>query len=444
MAFLQYLLAHSPLFYLTQSLWRDEAFSILAAERSILFIITKLGFEPPLYYSMLHFWIKIFGESEIATRGFSLLGFTLATIIVMEWADQMFKKHWLAIFLPLSFFLNPMLLYYAFEVRTYGWYLFFSTATLYTYANKKWFWFVLSAICGFYVHVYIGFLFAAIGIHFLVTEVFAKKLSFKALIHHPTTRAFLYITLGMMPWIIRILLLAKQLANSWYYPVDMQLIRSVLGNMFVGYEGTPWFGWQYTRILSVILLGLFALSMATKSMRHKSALFLSVVFVPLILVIGISFFKPLFVNRYLIFVTVGEVFLVAFALQAITKAWIQKLAASIILVFLVGFNLWYPTQHAKFPIRPVMEEINMLATPTDAIYADDPIIYMETKYYAKNRGRVFLYNPTDAVFPWYIGDAIVTKENMQTSLPQYPYRAFVVHNDGTYSIMYQSLLTKKL
>ena len=92
----QYFITHSPLFYLVQSLWRDEAFSILAAERSLVFIITKLGFEPPLYYSMLHFWIKIFGESEIAARGLSLLGFTLATIIVLEWADQLFQKHWLA------------------------------------------------------------------------------------------------------------------------------------------------------------------------------------------------------------------------------------------------------------------------------------------------------------------------------------------------------------
>lgn len=444
MALLQYLLAHSPLMYLTQSLWRDEAFSILAAERSLPFIITKLGFEPPLYYSMLHFWIKIFGESEIATRSLSFLGFTLATIIVMEWADVLFKKHWLAIFLPLSFFLNPMLLYYAFEVRTYGWYMFFSTATIYAYANKKWFWFVISALCGFYVHVYIGFLLAAIGIHFLITEVFPKKLSVKTLMHHPVIRSFIVITLGMMPWIIRIALISKQLANSWYYPVDTQLIRSVLGNMFVGYEGTPWYGWPYTRILSLILLGLFALTTTNATTRRRSGLFFSVVFIPLLLVIGLSFIKPLFVNRYLIYVAIGEVFLVTYALEAISKAWIQKLAAGIIILFLITMNMWYPKEHAKLAIRPVMEEINTLITPNDAIYADDAIMYMETKYYAKNRSRVFLYNPSGSAFPWYIGDAVVAKENMQTSLPQYPNRAFIVHNDGTYNITYQTLVTKKL
>lgn len=439
----QYIITHSPLFYFIQSLWRDEAFSILAAERSFGFIITKLGFEPPLYYSLLHVWMKIFGESEIATRSLSLLGFTLATVIVLEWAHVLFKKHWLALFLPLSFFLNPMLLYYAFEVRTYGWYIFFSVATLYAYTNKKWLWFILSSVGGFYTHVYIGFLLASIGIHFLITEVLTKKLSVKKLLHHPVIQSFMIITLAVMPWIIRIILLSKQLANSWYYPVDFQLVLSVLGNMFVGYEGTPWFGWQYTKYLSFILIGLFAFSMHTPKTRSRNGLFLSVILLPLILVIGVSFFKPLFVNRYLIFVTIAEVFLIAFSLQSISKAWIQKIAALTVFIFLIWFNAWYPTQHAKLAIRPVIQEINALITPSDVIYAADPIIYMETMYYAAFRDRVFLYNPSNNAFPWYIGDAVVSSENMKTELPIYPKRAFMVYRDGSYTISYQSPLIKK-
>src|SRR5260221_3193123 len=128
---IQFLLRHTSLLYLTQSLWRDEAFSILSAEKSLSFLLPKLGFEPPVYYMLLHFWIKIFGRSELSTRGLSLLGFTLATIVVIHWGEKLFKKHWLSWFLPLFFFLNPMLLYYAFEVRTYGWDMFFATLSRY-------------------------------------------------------------------------------------------------------------------------------------------------------------------------------------------------------------------------------------------------------------------------------------------------------------------------
>jgi len=79
---LNFLTHYTPLFYLVQSLWRDEAFSILLSERSPLWFITKV-FDPPLYYILLHYWMKIFGESEIATRSLSILGFALATVVVI-------------------------------------------------------------------------------------------------------------------------------------------------------------------------------------------------------------------------------------------------------------------------------------------------------------------------------------------------------------------------
>ena len=212
--------------------------------------------------------------------------------------------------------------------------------------------------------------------------------------------------------------------------------------MFVGFEGTPWFGWVYTAYLSFVLIGLFTLALKERLTRSRNGLFLSVILIPLILVIGASFFKPLFVNRYLIFVTVGEIFLVAFAIQAIKNAWVQKALALSILLFLFWFNAWFPTQHAKFEIRPIIEEVNTLALPNDYIYADDPLLYMEIKYYAAHREHAFLYNVSGSVFPWYIGDAIVAKENIKSDLPLYPHKAFIVHRDGTYTIMYQSPLVK--
>ena len=132
----------------------DEAFSILAAQQSLVFIVTRLGFEPPVYYAMLHFWIKLFGSGEIAARSLSLVGFLLSTALMIEWSHALYKKHWLSWYLPLFFFLNPMLLYYAFEVRTYGWYIFFATTTLMFYSAKQWKWFIVSALLGFYTHVY--------------------------------------------------------------------------------------------------------------------------------------------------------------------------------------------------------------------------------------------------------------------------------------------------
>ena len=68
--------------------------------------------------------------------------------------------------------------------------------------------------------------------------------------------------------------------------------------MFIGYEGTPWYGWTYTFYLSVVLLLCAWLALTNKLHRKQTQLFILFGVVPLAVVIAISFIKPLFVNRY--------------------------------------------------------------------------------------------------------------------------------------------------
>ena len=420
------LLSHTPLLYLVQSFWRDEAFSVLAAKESLGFIIARLGFEPPVYYTMLHFWIRVFGEGDIAARCLSLIGFVLATIVMIEWGAILYKKHWLAIYLPIFFFFNPMLLYYAFEVRTYAWYTFFSILTLYGYANKKWRLFVLAAVLGFYTHVYLLLFIGALGIHSLITD--RKK-----------TALWPFITIGLLiiPWLIKIGFEARRLSSSWYFPVDLQLVYSVLGNMFTGYEGTPWWGWHYTAILSLILVACALFALTDAKYRKRTLLFITFGAVPLVVIIGISFVKPLFVNRYLIPTTVAEVLVAVAALAAIKKSLIQKIAAGVLLLAVLWGNWWFPPQRPKPPMRDVLTQVNALAKSSDVILADNALIYLETLYYAKNRSRVYLYNPNHEPFPWYIGEALMTPSRMTDTYPMYPSRAFIVHQDATFDVAYR-------
>lgn len=434
------LFTHTPLLYFVQSIWRDEAFSILAAERSLIFLITKLGFEPPVYYTLLHFWVKIFGDSEVAARSLSLLGFILATVIIIEWSASMYKKHWLALYTPLFFFLNPMLLYYAFEVRTYGWYIFFTTASLYTYANKKWAWFVISSILGFYTHTYFILFLGTLGLHWIATHIHTLR-SWKTIYQNKGFISFLTITIAILPWIAKIIQEASRLKNSWYFPVDINLVTSVLGNMFVGYEGTPWYGWVYTKILSAVILMLCILALYDKKNIQRNILFFIEICIPLTICIGISFIKPLFVNRYLISVSIAEVLIMVGAIHTIKNSYIQKILASSLLLLVFWISWSYPPLHIKLPIRDTMVQINALRKKSDVFFAASPIIYLEIKYYASDRSQVFLYNPNQGAFPWYVGDAVVSQSDMANDLPLYPARAFLIHDDGTYEIVYRTSVT---
>lgn len=433
-----WIFTHSPLLYFTQSLWRDEAFSIFVGEKPISFILQNLTFEPPVYYILLHYWIRVFGTTEIAVRSLSLLGFTLATIVVIVWSEKLFQKHWLSWFTPILFFTNPMLLYYAFEIRTYGWYIFFALLSLFAYSQSQWRLWVIATILGFYTHTYFLFLFAAQSIHWVALHR-NKLIKPFSLIREPVVASAMLAVSAMVPWIIRIIREAATLKQSWYFPVNWNLVKSVLGNMYLGYEGTPWYLWGFTASLSLVLLFFFFIAIYKKSTRARNTHFLFCAIVPLAIVIGISFVKPLFVNRYLIGVTIAEIFLIAFAIEAIKSHMIQKFVAWCFVLGALAFNVWYPSQHAKLDIRTTIREINALRTTNDIILVTSPLIFFESQYYAGDRTKVFLYNPHNSPFPWYVGGVLVSNNQMTADLPvNPPTRAFVVAEDGSFTIAYRT------
>ncbi|MFC1647053.1 hypothetical protein ACFL1A_02085, partial [Patescibacteria group bacterium] len=369
----------------------------------------------------------------------SFVGLCLATVVVIFWAEKLLKKSRLAIYLPFFFFANPMLIYYAFEVRTYGWYIFFALLSMYAYLEKKWKLLIAASVLGFYTHSYFLFTIFVQVVHYSLVnyhKIF-KKFSWKKFLSDRMVKSTLISSILISPWFIKIIYEASKLKSSWYYPVDLHLIKSVLGNMFINYQGTPWYLWKYTAYFSLLLLALFVIAMINPKKRVRNSYFLLNTIVPLVIVIGISFIKPLFVNRYLIPSTISMVFLVVFSLEAIKNKLFRRSLGLLLAASVVIFNMWYPTKHAKLDIRSTISEINSIRTKNDLIYASNSLILFETIYYASNRDGVYLYNPNRSAFPWYVGEAAYSENLSTASLPVYPKKAFIVNKDGSYHVSYQ-------
>ena len=290
---LNFLFKQTPLFYLTQSVWRDEAFSYFMARPGVIEIIqnTANDFNPPLYYILLHFWIFIAGHSDILLRllsfVFHLIGVNYAYLLGRE----MKSKNW-AYFLALFYFLNPMLLFYSFEMRMYSLFAATSTAAIY-YAYKRDFKkYAISSVLGLYTHSFFVLIILSLSLYFFFRER-TKKILFKTLLP----------ILFFLPWIPVLAVQFAKSKESWLYKVDMQLIKSALGNLFTSYEGTPGHLWQITAWLSLFILVFILLGFKKKKL--SPGLFAFPLFIPLIIILTYSVIKrPLYVNRYLIFVTV--------------------------------------------------------------------------------------------------------------------------------------------
>src|SRR5919206_4240417 len=101
--------------------WIDEGLSVGIADRPLSDIPTALRQDgsPPVYYTLLHFWIRLVGTGEAQVRGLSLLC-ALAIIPLAWWgARRLFgaRAGWFAAMLAT---LDPFLTQYAQEARMYA------------------------------------------------------------------------------------------------------------------------------------------------------------------------------------------------------------------------------------------------------------------------------------------------------------------------------------
>lgn len=423
-AFINLALNNTPIMWLTQSLWRDEAFSVWIAEGSIGEIIQRTSgdFNPPLYYIVLHFWMKLFGTNEITLRSLSFIFFAMFLIVVYIFAKKIFKDKKIALMTTLAMSLNPMLLYHGFELRMYSLLSLFTILSMYFFYTKQSKLHILFTTLGLYTQPFMAFAFGSQLLYLFLTK---------------NIRQMLYtlgsVTILYLPWIPTLL---TQLASSdqmWMYPINTTLILAVLGNLFMGYEGTPGFLWFPMQLLSFIILSITLIVWQNKKMRSQSLLFYIWLYVPLILILLISLIKPLYVHRYLIYVTIAEVFFLGFFMASLKKE-VRGYSYIVIAGFIIFACFISVSFHRKVPLRDTFAKINTQILPSDLIYAETPLVYYESHYYAPKNISVMLYNPDKITPPRYTGNAGMPENVWATDFPKLPQRAFMVRENGTFII----------
>lgn len=420
--------SQTPLFYWTQSLWRDEAFSVWIAQDGITeaFRRTSGDFNSPFYYILLYFWMRIFGRSEVALRGLSVLAFLLFLIVVLKFSRHLFRSEKAAEYTTILMAVNPMLLYYAFELRMYSLLILFTALSMYMLYVKNWKWYIVSATLGMYAHPFMAFVILAQNIYLAITHRFRT-----------TIRNDLLILLFYLPWLPTLYSQFQTSGPMWIYPVDLNLVLSVLGNLYVGYEGTPGHLWPLMWVLSALFIGGALSVWKRRAWRKHSLFFIVMVAVPLTVVLGISLVKPIYVNRYVIFVTVTEVYLLSFYIVGIKNRNRRRAIATVLLLVTFLTNFLAVSFHRKVDIRSTFGEILPQLTPDDVIYAATPLVYYESLYYTSNRIPVFLYNPQRITVPRYAAAVGMPPEVWATTVPLFPRRAFIVQEDGRFRLVSQ-------
>jgi mannosyltransferase len=105
---------------LTRAYWVDEGISVgIASHRlSRLPALLHLDGSPPLFYAVLHFWLRAFGGSEVSTHVMALL-MSLTVIPLAWWSARQFFGRPSALCAAALAATNPFLGWYATETRMY-------------------------------------------------------------------------------------------------------------------------------------------------------------------------------------------------------------------------------------------------------------------------------------------------------------------------------------
>ncbi len=426
---LDFILTKTPLAFFTQSLWRDEAFSFLLGQQSVwqILINTAKDFSPPLYYLLLHFWMIMFGSSEIAMRSVSLI-FFYATIYVVDHflIDVLkIKSRWRFAYL-LLFALNPFLIYYASEARMYSMAVFFVTSSWYGYltGNKKLH--IIASVLGLYTHYFTVFA--------LVSQFLFHYLQKK---HRSDSRAFKLIAALFVPWVIFALIFHGSSNGSfWITEPSLKTVWLTPGIILTGFENslrqysTPLYG------LTVIAYGAIVLALKNflnkNEKRETSTYLLLWALLPATVALVVTLVKPIFLARYFIYSAVGLSLLLIYSLEQL-KPMIRAGIYVLIVVFLLQYNVAQVAHKKKGDVRSLVKKINLSISPSDSIYVENELDFHTAQYYF-DPSRVFIYRKTYEEIPQFVGKVLIPNSQVVSTLPAFPKKAFVIHSDLTYDV----------
>ena len=298
----------------TQSLWYDEGFSIALARANLADSIawTAQDVHPPLYYHLLHFWIKLCGDSALATRFFSLL-VSVASIPIFYLLARRAMNGTAGLVAALLATVSPFHVYYAQETRMYALVTFLTLLSSYLLLvlttdesmpakRCRWLWlgFVVSDVAATYTHYFSLFVLAFQGSWYLLWWLRSGRKG-RALV--PGACAAVAWLIAYLPWAPT--MLSRYAGDTGYWGGSMAVSDSlsrILGAFSTGDTFPKESAVQVAQVyLSVIVIGL-ALRMYQVLKERGAAGGLmfaaSYLLVPLGLIALFYYFKPKASSRY--------------------------------------------------------------------------------------------------------------------------------------------------
>jgi len=219
--------------------WLDEGLSVGISSHPLADIpgLLRQDGSPPLYYGILHVWVRVFGSSEASTHTLSLF-FALGSVVAAWWAGRSLFGRRAGWFLMALAAVNPFLATYANETRMYALIVLLSTVATATFVHSFVFRrrrylpvFVIALALLAYTHNWGLFLVVSTGVALIPCLLMATDR------RRLVVDAFLaFGTFGLMylPWVPTLLFQRAHTGAPWAIRPTFQLARWQLADLVGG------------------------------------------------------------------------------------------------------------------------------------------------------------------------------------------------------------------
>lgn len=382
------------------SVWHDEGFSAMLAGRDWvgIWLGSARDVHPPLYYELLHLWTVIFGNSVFAIRSLSMVAGVLIVVLGTFLTKKISTKH-TAILAGLILALNPFLVRYSQEARMYGvlgvFLLIALIGVIYMVDNpKKWLGYVLyifGITLGLYTHYFTALVVIAIWLY--VAGLLLIKNKNKLLLNYRWWLANIVAVLLFLPWLPNIIAqLTRGQGLGWLPKTSLQTFHDTMWQFFTFTDAHRLTQVVYWFIPLLVIAATVYVWIKDDTKYKYSRLLILFSFIPMLLAIGASFYRPMFHERYFAFAIIGICIVIAMAVSKLaqTRLWLGSIIALLLIMTqLVGLR--NVNSQASHRVSLVMDKVNSQFESGDVIVAGELYVYFDGSFYNTTNQKILLF-----------------------------------------------------